>query len=62
MARKPARSVRQPISPAALAKLEQTLTKYCGRVEQLEHEMAINIRRMGTIQADVDELRRARTR
>jgi len=45
------------VTPATLAKLRRDLERCTEKVEHLEDEISINIRRMASMQAEIDDLR-----
>jgi hypothetical protein len=56
MAKKPRRSVR-PASRADLAKMQEHLAACEERIADLERAVDINIKRMASMQAEIDHLR-----
>ena len=57
MAIKRPRRASRRVTLTAFAKLERSLEEYSAKVEHLEREVQINIRRIGAMQAEIDHLR-----
>ena len=57
MAAKSLRPLPRTVTPAAFAKLQQSLQRCTESVEELKSEIQINVKRMGAMQAEIDRLR-----